>query len=87
MHLNFDPSLNRIKIEEDAKAVADETKPQPFRKYARHWLDFEYEAAVLRSPKKVATGSLKKQIEQVYNEAVLRDDIENLDTLTTDERL
>lgn len=87
MHLNFDPTLNRTKIEADVMAVGDETKPQPFRKYARHWLDFEYNAAVLRNPKKAAIGNLKKQIEQVYDEAALRDDIENLDTLSTDERL
>ena len=43
IHLNFDPTLDRRIVEADAAAVLDIGKPVALRKYARLWLEDDYE--------------------------------------------
>jgi len=49
MHLNFDPEENPDVVNSDALVSGDTLLPFPFRKYARLWLDCDYEESVRRS--------------------------------------
>jgi hypothetical protein len=46
MHLNFDSTLDAVAVEADAEQIGDCDIPYPFRKYARAWLECDYEKAV-----------------------------------------
>jgi transposase-like protein/DNA-directed RNA polymerase specialized sigma24 family protein len=87
MHLNFDATLDTQQIEADSKAISDEELPAPFRKYARLWLAHEYAASVVRSKKSTDGKTLVETIDNRYTQATHRDDIEQFDEHTNDERL
>lgn len=90
MQPNFDPSLNKDLIEAKAQAINDNGVKEPFRKYARLWLDKDYQEAALRNKqrrKKAESNSLASQIESKYSEADTRDDVERFEELTNTEQL
>lgn len=81
MHLNYDPSLDSAVINADAAIARDPSLPFPFRKYARLWLDCDYEESVQRSANKRTTlnndsGDLLEMVKNKYTEAIQRDDVE-----------
>lgn len=83
MHVNFDPEVDPEVIEEDAKAINDHDKPYPHRKYARLWLQSDYEESVAASQAKRARKGLASReailaetIEDIYQQAAEREDSE-----------
>lgn len=91
MHLNFDGSLDADSVEADALDIRDFDQPLPHRKYARLWLKEDYGKAVAASAAKAAkrikpTGALADDIQQRYDEAVLRDDVENPEKVSGEQR-
>lgn len=90
VHLNFDPSVNTIEIEKDAVASGDYELQRPFRKYARFWLENDYEEAKTINERRTSAGkemSLDAKIEDVYKAALSRQDVEACDKHNTDTRL
>ncbi|GAV19108.1 hypothetical protein MMIC_P0037 [Mariprofundus micogutta] len=82
MHLNYDPSLNASEIEEVAISAGDYAVAFPFREHARLWLQGDYEDAVRRSANPRLNGSLNGQIEDEYDDAVHREDVESSERIT-----
>ena len=89
MHLNYDPSLAAQAVERDAEALADAAKQPPFRRYARVWLETDYQSAALRQAgRRIAkAGTLKEDIAASYDATVLREDVEVADTPNAATRL
>ena len=77
-HLNFDPSLDRKTIQVEAEKSGDLSKPYPHRRFARLWLDVDHEKASAKSmaAKRWKLG-LTAEIDETYNVAIARDDIES----------
>lgn len=97
MDLNFDPSLNLEEVEAEAVALGDPPKTQAFRRFARLWLQGDYANAVAESAERKAAkkGSraaykpdqLAADIQEQYEDAVARDDVEEVVILNKDEKL
>lgn len=80
LHLNFDPTLDPVEIEKDAEICGDYNVKIPFRRYARLWLAKDYHAAIKNNHARRETyGTLTEEIEQAYDEAQEREDIEAVD--------
>ena len=58
MHPNFDPEMNPYETEVEAAAIGDATMSRPHRKFARLWLNADYQAAVAQSAKAKAAGKI-----------------------------
>lgn len=88
MNLNFDGSLDPDVVERDAIAIEDYHRAAPYRRYARVWLQRDFDEAVATSvtaaAKKTAkaaakargTDELSAQIVAEYASASARDDVE-----------
>lgn len=87
MHPNFDPESDPEVIEKEAFAINDAKAAAPHRRFARLWLQCDYDAAVGVSARKAAAGSLAGQIQSAYGAASRRADIESPDAFTKDEAL
>jgi len=87
MHLNYDPSLDAGDIEAEALAVGDYGTLFPFRRYARLWLQGDYDDAVNRSSKLQSASDLNGQIEGEYGEAINRLDVESSERTSATQRL
>ena len=85
MHLNFDPSLELKKVEQEALEIDDYELPHPFRKYARLWLLGDYDESIDRANKKKKRknkGFLTEKIKDTYAETLSRDDVEVFESLS-----
>jgi transposase-like protein len=92
MHLNFDGAMDSAQVEADLERFGDHHLSQPFRRYARVWLERDYDQAAARNgsrsakagapeaTEKVATDQLTADIEATYESALVREDIEASDT-------
>lgn len=90
IHLNFDSSVNPIEVEKDAIESGDYEVQRPFRKYARFWLEKDYEESKARSESKSSERkgkSLKSKVEEIYDAALSRQDVEACDKHDSDSRL
>lgn len=90
MHLNYDATLDSAAVEQDAVASGDYTAKPPFRRYARCWLQGDYDAAAKasQSKKKAVTAShLLGDVAAAYAEAAGRDDVEVSEIQDTGRRL
>lgn len=88
LHLNFDPAPDSISVETEALRLNDQALPAPHRRFARLWLQADYDRAVSQSLKKRATGtSLADEIDDAYAIAQARNDIESPDAPSSDEHL
>lgn len=86
MDLNFAPSLRLEDIQQESQANGDVSRPQPFRRHARLWLQSDCEAAVSEATaRKAATAKLRyahtehplgTAIEASYVDAGVRNDVE-----------
>ena len=77
MHLNYDPSLDRSTIEAAAKQQGDLQTPSPFRRYARLWLESDYQRSVNdTNSRRQARGGHRDQA-AVYADSVARQDMES----------
>ncbi len=85
MHLNFDPSLELKKVEQEALKINEYDLPHPFRKYARLWLLGDYDESIDRANKKKRRKNispLAEKIKDTYAEALSRDDVEVFESLS-----
>jgi len=87
MHLNYDALLDADSIEADAIAEDDYNTQRPFRKYARLWLQGDYDDAVNRSTSRKLAAGLNNEIEAEYSEATSRDDVEVSESTNATNRL
>lgn len=97
MDLNFDASLDTDEVEADAAVIGDFAKLQHLRKYARLWLQGDYDVAVeagaeRKAAKKKAQAvysedQLAAEIANQYVDANLREDVEEVITLDKNEKL
>jgi len=79
LHLNFDPSLDAIRVRQEAETNSDYLVKIPFRRYARVWLPKDYDDALrlnMKRQKRETYGSLPEDIISAYEEAQNREDIE-----------
>lgn len=81
-HLNFDGGLDPLTVELDAARIDDNNITAPFRRYARLWLESDYQKSV--DAKKDLNGSTRLQddIQHTYDKHNSRGDIESLDIVT-----
>jgi transposase-like protein len=97
MDLNFDPSLDLDLVESMVHINGDAILPQPYRRYARLWLRVDYEGAVAEAMVRKATKKAKAkkksidpliaQIEAAYEDAEVREDVEETHLLEKDQSL
>jgi len=88
MHLNYDPSINPVRVEADATIIGDNTQDYAYRKHARLWLQSDYLESLKQSVKRKRTASgITGDITEIYNEATQRVDIENPESMTISEQL
>lgn len=79
MHLNYDPGLDSEQVEADALARGEYAIRTPFRRYARCWLQGDYDAAVrarTAGRRKPTKQDLHQSIEDAYADSELRADVE-----------
>lgn len=91
MHLNFDGAIDPAQVEADLERFGDHHLSLPFRRYARVWLERDYDQAAARNSsrngktrvskaaEKAATDRLAADIEATYDSALVREDIEASD--------
>jgi transposase-like protein len=81
MHLNFDPSLIKSNVLQDADRRKDHELLAPFRRYARLWLPEDYTASLNHNGlgSLPAHGTLHRRIKATYDEALEREDVEAYD--------
>ena len=88
MNLNFDPALSPAMIEPQAQSLGDYDVAYPFRRYARFWLEPDYDKAVtetqlrLSKRKKRSLASLESDIAGAYDDADARMDVESSEMMT-----
>jgi transposase-like protein len=97
MDLNFDPSLDLDDVEVDAAAAGDLLVAQPYRRFARLWLRIDYEAALVEAKVRKVVKTARKHayrpdpltaaIEDSYADAAAREDVQEVSTKDTNERL
>ena len=88
VHLNFDPSMNSEEVQTDVNKNGDLSKPYPHRRFARLWLRADHDVARARSvTTKRSKLGLPADIDEIYSNALTRDDIESPDTPWPTERL
>lgn len=82
VHPNFDMSVNRSDTQSEANFIGDEKYDPAFRKFARIWLDADYEKSLerclTRNKKKVVTN-LKDSIADKYTDVSHKKDTEESD--------
>ncbi len=88
VHLNFDPSLDAAAIQAEVEINGDLHMPYPHRRFARLWLNADYDAARARSTAtKRHNLCLSAAIDDTYATALTRDDIESPDAPSSIKRL
>lgn len=81
MNLNYESDIDPASVNADATACGDAFTPYPFRKYARLWLDCDYEDSVRRSAscRKTACpddAGLLERVENRYTDTMESEDAE-----------
>lgn len=85
MHPNFDPEADAKLIEQEVYVTNDALLPAPHRRFARLWLQADYDASLLASNQHKAAGSLAGKIANTYANAAARADIDAPDAMDTKE--
>lgn len=86
IHPNFDPTLDKTAIEEDAAAIHDAAQKDPFKKYARLWLESNY-VTTHQKVKSKLVATLTDEIADTYHQAQQRNDVEAFDEKTATQKL
>lgn len=86
MHTNFDDRCDPAEIEAAARAVGDLAKAGPHRRFARQWLTPDLEASAKRRSSR-ASGNIEDSIEEAYEMADARTDVESPEIAQSIERL
>ncbi|RII27338.1 MAG: hypothetical protein CXR31_08830 [Geobacter sp.] len=86
MHLNFDPAFRSSDVEENARLCKDPEVLPPFRRFARFWLECDYQEskALAKGAKKEGRSrKLKETVADSYAEAQAREDIEAYEEMSS----
>lgn len=97
-HLNFDPELDPVGVEQEAAAIGDLGRYEPYRKYARVWLSSDYARAIEASKSRRAQSGkvkggpefeqgLELDIGDAYEDGSERPDVEVSELTTLDTQL
>ena len=76
IHVNYDPDINADQVELEALEIGDNELRPSFRKYARVWLAKDYIDAMGKNAKQRGSAQLRDKIQDSYDSAVGRDDVE-----------
>ena len=76
IHPNFDSTIDKQQIEIDSIIAQDNLRKNPFKKYARLWLESDYNKAHKQSSTYKKSKRLMESIRDTYNELSKREDIE-----------
>jgi hypothetical protein len=89
-HLNFDPELDEVEVRNSLHKFGDHTLKWPFRRYARVWLEADYDKAALKAKVRRAESvtvrpasgttpmdKLLDKVEARYSDAPEREDIDD----------
>lgn len=90
IHPNFDYSIDKDKVEQEARENGDNNATPPFRRHARIWLDVDYINAIERVKnikKRKCNGTLESKIAVKYDEVANRSDVEEFDVKTNEQKL
>jgi hypothetical protein len=94
MHINFDSALEPAVVAEDVAKIHDTDLPYPHRKYARLWLESDYEEALVdsaqrraRAAKESSKRNLGAAIADAYDAAASREDSEISELKDGDQKL
>lgn len=93
MNLNYDGSVTKEAVEEEAQINGDPVLPLPHRRHARLWMPWDYDAAVAKSEKELKVKrrsksvSIEGDILETYAGAASREDTEAGPDLTDEVRL
>jgi len=88
MHLNFDSHVDHDFIETEAAAIGDLSEEYAYRRYARFWLDQDYEDTIRFSRiRRNQYHGLNGSIADEYDAAVQRNDVEATETLSGTRKL
>jgi hypothetical protein len=87
MHTNFDPIVSAKKVEEYNLLTGDDMLPAPHRRFARLWVQKDYEAALLESNNRKPAGSLAAAIKNTYDQTNKRSDVEASEVIDEDKAL
>lgn len=88
MHPNFDPECDPTEIEREAVANGDLALPAAHRRFARLWLQADYDANVAASAKRANANSLLSGvIAATYAQSGQRADVESPEAFTADDAL
>lgn len=79
-HPNFDPEMSHSEVEAAAKSAGDGDAPLPHRRFARLWLQADFDAAVAESAKSRLPSNFIPTRENIYEAAANREDVESSDT-------
>ncbi|ABE47202.1 hypothetical protein [Polaromonas sp. JS666] len=86
MHPNFDPIPDPTVIQREVERIGDAALPSGYRRYARLWLQSDYEEAMHGSVR-IAAGSLTGKIANSYAQAAGREDVESAEFFEQHEKL
>lgn len=87
MHVNFDPEQDPTAVGMAAMAAGDFNVGIAHRRFARLWLQPDFDAAVASTRKLASKGGLANDISAAYANATLREDTESSDLPSKEDRL
>jgi len=100
MHLNFDPRLMGELVNQEALVSGDTTLAPPFRRYARVWLNVDYQRAMVTAHRRrhvralgrrragqSGAAGVERAVLDTYADMEARDDVETDDIQTPDTQL
>ncbi|MCX7177990.1 MAG: hypothetical protein NTX56_04200 [Proteobacteria bacterium] len=87
MNTNFDPEMDPNMVEQAASSAGDHLVGLPHRRFARLWLQSDYDAAVASKQKRTSRGGLQSAIETTYVNASSRNDSEAGDPPAIEDKL
>ena len=87
MHVNFDPELHPVEVEAAAQAAGDPLVAYPHRKFARLWLQSDFDAATATTRKHQSKGDLNSTIAATYANTLERPDTEAADIPCIEDQL
>ena len=89
MHSNYDDTVDPFKINKEAAIYGDMERPEAFREHAQYWLvgDELKAGRALARKYKLRRDDLERQIRNLYEDAITREDVENIELQDLDPEL
>lgn len=84
IHVNYDPDVDAEQIERETLENGDNSLRPAFRRHARVWLAQDYQDSLGKSKQSNASGRLRERVQDTYDCAANREDIEVAESPTLD---